>query len=667
MQYLASAPTDSASEHALQALAELTTQSAKIGQWMLRVCDAPYEHEYKYTFKGKEMKGKLFICCFVSKDASQYCIGKFKRKGKEPEASTELRKAIEKFKDQSMWKVSRVSLTNDKALYTGSPIKVVIDMNATTFQPVLQSTVAMPAQATPPEDLATLLESPNYQRVDVLVLLVSLERERSATTAFGQRKIVDVTIRDQSGPRGASECQFTIFFKDSHAGLADLAALRSACSDGVPVAFFNLLVTAASAQEKSTLKPALEGFAWRACRVGRKAVNLLAAAGALKSRASEQVTRVVSIPEFVPQEATDYLAPPATLSVCRLLHEVVRRSPEDLHDATLFQLNHVRIKEPQPGESPLTKDGSRLFPKVEAIDHTAQLELRMREKVALLLSEMDQDEFVREVERGGVNFPVLCSIRVLVRKQLAAQGAGGSEEGAPEHSVSAIIVEATEQDLGIPKAMPNASMTFVNELLKTLPPAPDRMIVAPLSHVRRSPHAGMIVEGQDGARHPCGCVLSLVAHVGKSRVDDLPGGHRIASKECWVVPFTAPTTQVSGAPEHADVKLQGELASYCTMSNVQCYTLSSRKGKEPVYAMVVLASAHDGTNGTTFIVDKIQLLEKDRVDAVRLVLHKLSLLSLRYNAESQVVGTTCWEGDRTPLHAKKARRLCHSPTDADME
>ena len=82
---------------------------------------------------------------------------------------------------------------------------------------MLQSTEEMPAQATPPEELATLLESPNQQRVDVLALVVRVERERSATTADGKKKIVDATIRDLSGFVGASQCEIVIFFsKFSH-------------------------------------------------------------------------------------------------------------------------------------------------------------------------------------------------------------------------------------------------------------------------------------------------------------------------------------------------------------------------------------------------------------------------------------------------------------------
>ena len=102
------------------------------------------------------------------------------------------------------------------------------------------------------------------------------------------------------------------------------------------------------------------------------------------------------------------------------------------------------------------------------------------------------------------------------------------------------------------------------------------------------------------------CVLTLVAHIGKSHVGDLPGGHRIVSRQCWNVPFgpgplmaTAP-----GAPERTDKIVEGELASYCTMSNAQSYTLSSREAKKPVYAMAVVANASGDSRGITYGVEK---------------------------------------------------------------
>ena len=73
----------------MQSLPELTTQSAKIGRWMLRVCTPPEEQDFQYMLRGKQVTGKVFTCYFVSTDSSHYCLGKYKRKGKEPQASQE--------------------------------------------------------------------------------------------------------------------------------------------------------------------------------------------------------------------------------------------------------------------------------------------------------------------------------------------------------------------------------------------------------------------------------------------------------------------------------------------------------------------------------------------------------------------------------------------------
>ena len=147
--------------HEMQSLAEMTTQSAKIGRWLLRLWTPPDEEDYQYTMRGKTIQGKVLRCCFVSTDSTHYCIGKYKRKGKEPQASEEFRAIKNKFQNATMWRLSRVSLLNEKPIYLGSPIKIVIDLNSTVFQPLLQSTVTMPSHPTPPEDLATLLESQN--------------------------------------------------------------------------------------------------------------------------------------------------------------------------------------------------------------------------------------------------------------------------------------------------------------------------------------------------------------------------------------------------------------------------------------------------------------------------------------------------------------------------
>ena len=168
-----------------------------------------------------------------------------------------------------------------------------------------------------------------------------------------------------------------------------------------------------------------------------------------------------------------------------------------------------------------------------------------------------------------------------------SQDAPGDTQG----TFQAMIVEATEQDLS-PQAMPNVSMDFLTEMLRALPSDEAKMLVAPIADVRHMRHVGMIVETEGSTQLKASCVLTLVAHIGRSNIKELPGGNKLVSKEIWNIPFFDATEDgrhpECGAPEHADKRISGDLASYCTNDNVQDYTLTSRRPKEPVYAVVII-------------------------------------------------------------------------------
>ena len=83
---------------------------------------------------------------------------------------------------------------------------------------------------------------------------------------------------------------------------------------------------------------------------------------------------------------------------------------------------------------------------------------------------------------------------------------------------------------------------------------------------------------------------------------------------------------------------QRTMNSSCQASVHPTVHCATQKGKEPVYAVVVLASAHSSGNGLTITVDK------------------LSLLSLRYRDDGQVASVASWEDEHTPYNAKKAKR-----------
>ena len=103
------------------------------------------------------------------------------------------------------------------------------------------------------------------------------------------------------------------------------------------------------------------------------------------------------------------------------------------------------------------------------------------------------------------------------------------------------------------------------------------------------------------------------------------------------------------------------------MDNVQCFTLSSIVGKQPIYALAIISAKHvNGSTGLiTYMVDKVRTIPAQDVPAYRSTLSKLSRIS------TGMLGTEAAETKRTfdpitPLTAKKARRLGESPTDASL-
>ena len=658
-------------------LQELAGGSSAFGEWILKIDDVSMDHEYSYQWQGNQRTGKYCTVRLVSEEPSLYCTGKLQRRGKEPEATRNYKASKEKFMVGTVWKFSKVALAKEQKLYIGSPVKVVIDLNQTRATPVLQSTRYANLEPSPAGELATLLGAPLEQRVDVTALVIAVSPTRSATTAKGAKLVADVTIRDNSGPKGASEVTFPIFVNDSSVGRVTIEQLEQDVANNTPVTFFNLVISKVESQDgapehakpQATMRTDFERFQFKAAK-GAKATALAAAAAELKARTDADIDRVACLAPFVPREAVDYTFQEAVLTVVRLLEFLVKSAHNLPKEPMLLQINHIRVLEPAADQPLLTNKNNRIFLLLKIMDHSGQLELRIREKTVLSLSGFDKDEFVTEAANGGINFPILCSVRVHLTwdHEIASEEDASSQAGASEHRLSAIIVEAAAQCLDSNRSNPNASMTFINDILKPLPPTHDRVISAPLKHVKHSPFGGLVVEDPQGVRHTCACVLTLVAHIGKSKMTNCAGGHRIVSSEIWNIPFPEPAADAEeGAPEHSDAKLGAECISYCTMQNVQSFTMSSRAGKEPYYALIVVSSAHvtESSGFITFMVDKVQPIQSADVPAYRKTLVKLSAIS----KDARTAGATDAKrpfDPRTPLEAKKTRRLSQSPTDASL-
>ena len=76
-----------ASRMATEPLQNLTEQSAGVGVWLLSVASGPRPVEYTWTKASQTGTDKKFGCLLVSDESTQHCIGVYKRKGKEPDAT----------------------------------------------------------------------------------------------------------------------------------------------------------------------------------------------------------------------------------------------------------------------------------------------------------------------------------------------------------------------------------------------------------------------------------------------------------------------------------------------------------------------------------------------------------------------------------------------------
>ena len=666
-------------------LQNLTEQSGGVGRWLVIVGMSPREVIYKWNKGGKSGEGKKLEFLLVSEDASQYCEGVYKRIGKEPKATDDYNKAKQKFKKGTIWTLSKVSLTKQSTQYLGCSCKVVIDMNTTSFQPVLQSTVKMPLQAAPADDLETLLQCPQGQLVDTIALVTDVSNPVCKETSSGPRLLVDVTIMDDSGTKSAARCKFPAWFPKrlADAPSDDLALLMDAAKKKEPVAFFNLVVlkeeNESNDNKKTTLKTSKDKFVFHKSTDNERADRLKQNAEVIAG--STDITVVAEMPTF---ESTpiDYVSMESTFTVCRLLAYVIQAGGSLMTSNSngggasehgVFQINHARIVEPKGNEDVFASGGERLFPSVQVIDPSGALVLKMREKAALELSGQTSAKIFAELaSKGALNFPILCSLRVRLRRM--PQNTGDTQSISPEGSedtVQAMIVEATEQDVN-PQAMPNASMDFLTQLLRTLPSDEAKMVVAPIADVRHIPHVGMIVEAGGSTQLKASCVLTLVAHVGRSTIKVLPNGNKLVSKDVWNIPFFDAsedgTVEFCGAPKYADKKIDGELASYCTNDNVQDYTLTSRKPTEPVYAVIIISSVQEVSGVTTFMVDKVntRMIDSCNISTVRSLFRKLARIPHASESHGKLNKTPEWLPDQTPYAAKKARRLSASPTDGSM-
>ena len=177
--------------------------------------------EYTYTWQSQQRQGKKAEYILLSEDSNVYCMGVVKCSGSNDAANQKFLAQVEKFKNGTIWSMSRINLTSDKPEYIGSPVKQVIDKTKTKISPVLD-TPCFPRTPTPPESLAAIVQLLRSQKIDFLALMNTGEKQRQVTTRIGERNIIDVTFLD--GSKLANDKMATIttsmFFPTDRGGQA---------------------------------------------------------------------------------------------------------------------------------------------------------------------------------------------------------------------------------------------------------------------------------------------------------------------------------------------------------------------------------------------------------------------------------------------------------------
>ena len=105
---------NSAPEHVednFQPLSELTLQSAAIGTGLFKMVETPRQWGYTYTWNGKQCEAKRFEVTLVPRESHAYCVGAFRRKGKDDKAFIA---AMNRFEKNTVWTASKVALAKKK-------------------------------------------------------------------------------------------------------------------------------------------------------------------------------------------------------------------------------------------------------------------------------------------------------------------------------------------------------------------------------------------------------------------------------------------------------------------------------------------------------------------------------------------------------------------------
>ena len=236
----ASKNSGSVTQPARLQLKELNTRSAKIGSWEV-ACFHPKMDEWSWTDKNTQQtkQGAAFRCLLVSlQDPSQYVAAQLTMRS----ANRDPLKAAEKrFIENTTFLMTSVQFqTNVKQEYMHTPLKCMVQIASSKFDPLLKSKDNQSIQAQPGMPIREVKQLMQHQRFDITALVASVGEMRNATQ---ERGVVKVTIIDDSAAESTvQELTWSLWtnINPTKEERATIDILRENIGTNKPISFFAL-------------------------------------------------------------------------------------------------------------------------------------------------------------------------------------------------------------------------------------------------------------------------------------------------------------------------------------------------------------------------------------------------------------------------------------------
>ena len=436
-------------------LLSLNASSGRTEKWYVRIvlpCVSPVSFTTK---KNQPISGEKFTCILLGAKGADYVEGEVRFDFKDLKAA---QKALNKFKSDTIWEMSQVSVMDGMAQWNGAPNKTIVLLNKTTMKPVMDSTPEAGHVAKFFDPAGTLAEISSIQfatTVDLSLYVMTVQAVREETARGQRTKVRTLDVCDASGVTAQVSVwgNDVVLFNDSA---------------GKAFVFVGLYVTNNG-----------KGVSMRYRSGGLFAANGHPKLTELVKKCSDMDTSNLTSVTRSAGGKIDCTGP-AQLA-CAAILETLRHGHEQgvsPDDKVVFQLMQVSFAGALDESTMLTKDGSRLYVQVQVRDWSGKMTAHLLEEAALSCFQCkSKDDVMAALAKNDLVWPA-CRFNVR-----------GVRRGN-----DVLIAELTVAD---PSLQPSAAFRQMASIAKLCGPSQGGMAVTAVPNLKSTSFSNLTVRLTD--------------------------------------------------------------------------------------------------------------------------------------------------------------------------